>query len=108
MDLYQVYVVVDFLFIVTPIVGVCNCSMFCCRLLIVHYSFAIILMEKRGLIALLCLSFWCIVMVVWLFLAVSWVYLRIVIVVFSDHIHYFCSKTRKNLFFYLKPQGLEH
>ena len=26
-------VVVDFLFIVTPIVGVCNCSMFCCALL---------------------------------------------------------------------------
>ena len=26
-------VVVDFLFIVTPIVGVCNCSMFCCTLL---------------------------------------------------------------------------
>ena len=25
--------VVDFLFIVTPIVGVCNCSMFCCTLL---------------------------------------------------------------------------
>ena len=26
-------VVVEFLFIVTPIVGVCNCSMFCCTLL---------------------------------------------------------------------------
>ena len=26
-------VVVDFLFVVTPIVGVCNCSMFCCMLL---------------------------------------------------------------------------
>ena len=26
-------VVVDFLFIVIPIVGVCNCSMFCCMLL---------------------------------------------------------------------------
>ena len=25
--------VVDFLFIVNPIVGVCNCSMFCCMLL---------------------------------------------------------------------------
>ena len=25
-------VVVDLLFIVTPIVGVCNCSMFCCTL----------------------------------------------------------------------------
>ena len=26
-------VVVDFLYIVTPIVGVCNCSMICCTLL---------------------------------------------------------------------------
>ena len=40
-------VVVDLLFIVTPIVGVCNCSMFCCRYLYVHSSFAIILMAKR-------------------------------------------------------------
>ena len=46
-------VVVDFLFIVTPIVGVCNCSMFCCTLLYVHSSIAIILMGKRELIALL-------------------------------------------------------
>ena len=37
-------VVVDFLFIVTPIVGVCNCSMFCCTLLYVPSSFTIILM----------------------------------------------------------------
>ena len=49
-------VVVDFLFIVTPIVGVCNCSMFCCTLLYVHFSIAIILMGKRELIALLNLS----------------------------------------------------
>ena len=39
-------VVVDFLFIVTPIVGVCNYSMFCCTLLYVHSSIAIILMGK--------------------------------------------------------------
>ena len=31
------------------------------------------------------LSSWCLVMVVWLFLAVPWVCLRFVIVVFSDH-----------------------
>ena len=30
--------VVDSLFIVTPIVGVCNCSMFYCTLLYVHSS----------------------------------------------------------------------
>ena len=56
-------VVVDFLFIVTPIVGVCNCSMFCCTLLYVHSSIAIILMGKRELFALLNLSSWCLVMV---------------------------------------------
>ena len=33
--------------------GVCNCSMFCCTLLYVHSSIAIILMGKRELIALL-------------------------------------------------------
>ena len=39
--------------IVTPIVGFCNCSMFCCALLYVHSSFAIILMGARELVALL-------------------------------------------------------
>ena len=33
--------------IVTPIVGFCNCCMFCCALLCVHFSFAIILIGKR-------------------------------------------------------------
>ena len=46
-------VVVDLLFIVTPIVGVCNCSMLCFTLFYVHSSFAIILMGKRKLVALL-------------------------------------------------------
>ena len=50
--------------------GVCNCSMFCCTLLYVHSSIAIILMGKRELIALLNLSSWCLVMVERLFLAV--------------------------------------
>ena len=79
------------LLIVTPIVGVCNCSMFCCMLLYVHSSFAIILMGKRELAALLSLSSWCHVIVVWLFLAVPWVCLQFVIVVISDHPHYFCN-----------------
>ena len=60
---------------------------FCCTLLYVHSSFAIILMGKRELVALLSLSSWCLMMVVWLFLAVPWVCLRFVIVVFPDHIH---------------------
>ena len=75
----------DFLFIVTPIVGVCNCSMFCCTLLYVHSSIAIILMGKRELIALLNLSSWCLVMVERIFLAVPRGSLQFVIVVFPDH-----------------------
>ena len=67
--------------------GVCNCFMFCCALLYVHSSFAIILMGKRELVALLSLSSWCLVMVVWLFLAVPWVCQRYVIVVFPEHTH---------------------
>ena len=56
--------------IVAPIVGVCNCSLFCCTLLYVPSSFAIILIGKRELVALLSLSSWCLVVVVWLLLAV--------------------------------------
>ena len=60
--------------------------MFCCTFLYVPSSFAIILMGKRELVALLYLS-WCLVMVEWLFLAVTWGCLRFVIVVFPDHTH---------------------
>ena len=67
--------------------GVCNCSMFCCTLLYVHSSTAIILMEKTELIALLNLSSWCLVMVERLFLALPRGCLQFVIVVFPDHTH---------------------
>ena len=67
--------------------GVCNCSMFCCTFLYVHFSIAIILMGKRELIALLNLSSWCLVMVEWLFLTVPRGCLQFVIVVFPDHTH---------------------
>ena len=67
--------------------GVCNCSMFCCMLLYVHSSIAIILMGKRELIALLNLSSWCLVIVERLFLAVPRGCLQFVIVVFPDHTH---------------------
>ena len=80
-------VVVDVLFIVTPIVGACNCSMFCCTLLYVHSSIAIILMGKRDLVALLNLSSWCLVMVDRLFLAVPRGCLQFMIMVFPDHTH---------------------
>ena len=58
--------------------------MFCCMLLYVHSSIAIILMGKREMVALLNLSFWCLVVVERLFLVVSRGCLRFVIVVFPD------------------------
>ena len=67
--------------------GVCNCSMFCCMLLYVHSSIAIILMGKRELVALLNLSSSCLVVAGRLFIAVPRGCLRFVIVVFSDHTH---------------------
>ena len=67
--------------------GVCNWSMFCCTLLYVHFSIAIILMGNRELVALLNLSSWCLVMVERLFLAVLGGCLQFVIVVFPDHTH---------------------
>ena len=66
---------------------VCNCSMFCCALLYVHSSISIILMGKRGLVALLNLSSLCLVIDERLFLAVSWGCLWLVILVFPDHTH---------------------
>ena len=62
-------VVIGLLLIVTPIVEDCNYSMFCRTLLYVPSSFAIILMGKRELVAMLSLSSWCLVIVAWLFLA---------------------------------------
>ena len=67
--------------------GVCNCSMFCCMLLYVCSSIAIILMGKRDLVAMLTLSSLCLVMVERLFLAVPRGCLQFVIVVFPDHTH---------------------
>ena len=57
--------------------------MFCCTLLDVHSSIAIILMGKRELVALLNLSSWCLV--------VPPGCLRFVIVVFPDQTYYFCN-----------------
>ena len=67
--------------------GVRNCSRFCCTLLYVHFSIAIILMGKRELIALLNLFSLCLVMVERLFLAEPRGCLQFVIVVFPDHTH---------------------
>ena len=71
----------------TLFVGVLCCSLFWYTVLCVLSSFAIILTRKRELVALLLLSFRCIVTVniVWLYLTVPWVGLQCVIVVFPDH-----------------------
>ena len=68
--------------------GLCICSMFCCALhLCVQSSFASVLVGKRELVALLCLSSWCLVIVDWLFLTMPRVCLHFVTVVFPDHTH---------------------
>ena len=72
--------------------GVCNCSMFCCTVLYVHSSIAIILMWKRELVAMLYLSSWCLVMVERLFLTVPRGCMRFVTVVFPDHTHLLFKK----------------
>ena len=73
--------------------GISSCSLFCYVLLYVNSSFTIIFMGKRGrereLVDLLSMSSWCLVIVVWLFLAVPRVCLPFVIVLFLDHTHYY-------------------
>ena len=81
--------------------------MFCCTLLYVHSSIAIILMEKRELIALLNLSSWCLVMVEWVFLAVPQGCLQFVIVVFPDHTHLLLYRENKKKSSCPKPEGLD-
>ena len=69
--------------------GVLCLTLFCYALLCVHSSYAIILETKRKLVALILLSYRCIVTitVLWLFLTVPCVGLQCVIVVFPDHTH---------------------
>ena len=64
-------------------------------LLCVHSSFAIILKRKRKLVALLLLSYRCIVTinVLWLFFTVPLVDLQHVIVVFYDRTHFLNNET---------------
>ena len=65
--------------------------MFCCALLCVYSSFAIVLMGKRELVALLCLPDVS-SLVVWRFLMAPWVCLQFVIVVIADLTHYYRVK----------------
>ena len=70
--------------------GVLCLSLFCYALLYVYSSFAITMKKKRKLVALLLLSYSCIVTIInvlWLFLTVLWVGLQYVSVVFPDHTH---------------------
>ena len=71
--------------------GVLCLSVFCYALLCVHSSFTIISKRKRKLVALLLLSYRCIVTVyaLWLFLAVPWVDMQYEIVVFLIKLTYF-------------------
>ena len=72
--------------------------MLCCTLINVHSRFAIVLMGMGGLFALLGLSSWCVVVVVWLFLALPCVCLWFVILVFPDHTHLLFKNIVKNPF----------
>ena len=60
-------------------------------------SFAIILMGRRVMVVLLCLSSWCLVIVIvlWLFLVVPLYGLQCVIVVFPAHTHSLCFVQRR-------------
>ena len=98
-------VAVDLLFYVPPIVcGFLCLSLLRYALMCVLSSFVIILTRKRELVALLLLSFGCLVTVIvlWLFLTVSWVGLQYVILVFPDHTHFFYQNSPPN-----KSVGLE-
>ena len=86
--------------------GVLCLFMFCYALLCIHSSFAIILKRKRKLVALLLLSYRCIVTVdvLWLFLTVPGVGLQCVIVVFPDPTHLLlpCGISQHRHFRYFK------
>ena len=64
-------------------------SLFCHAIICVHSSHAIILKRNRKDVALLVLSYRCLVTVnvLWLFLTMPWVSLHSIIVVFSDQTH---------------------
>ena len=83
--------------------GFCVCSMFCCVLLCVLSSFAIILtgQRERELVALLCSSSCSIVMVIVLLLfpMVPWAGMQCVIVIFPDHTHLIFFEFQRRLFF---------
>ena len=78
-------------FMYRPLFGGSVLAFFWSALLYVLFGLAIILTRKRKLVALLLLSFGCLVTVnvLWLFLMVPWVGLRFVILVFSSRVRLF-------------------
>ena len=87
-------------------VGVLCLSLFCYASLCIFSNFAIVLMKKRELVALLFLSYGCLVTVnvLRLFLTVPWVVLRCVIVVLLDHTHLLYYGTRNSFLEYRTKQ----
>ena len=85
--------VVDSFLFATPIVRFCNCSVLLCVALCPywfynHFDGG----ERAGCFALPCLTCWCLVVVVWLFIAVPRVCLPFVICYFLIILtYYFCS-----------------
>ena len=71
-------------------VGVLCLSLFCYALCCVHSSFVIFLKRNGKLVALLLLSYRCIVTinVLWLLLMVPWVGLQYMVAVFLHYTHY--------------------
>ena len=63
-------------------------NFYICQCIKGHYLLFFLLYDyKRELVALLYFSYWCLVIVVWLFLTMQWVCLQFVSVVFPDHTH---------------------
>ena len=80
------------------------CGSLCLCLFVVHYYMSILVLqsfgeERGGLVALLLMSCGCVVAigVLWLFLAVPWVGLQYVIVIFPDHTHLLFAQYYKDL-----------
>ena len=54
-----------------------------------HYFVPVLVLQSSRWGREICLSSWCLLIVVWLFLVMPWVCLQFVIVVFPDHTHNF-------------------
>ena len=79
---------------------------FCCCWFVVDYCSHCRVLGKRELVALLCLSSWCLVIVVWLFLSMSRVCLQFVMLVFSWS--YSLTIFVKNLHIIMCPHKCQH